>query len=244
MKKLIFAGSVFLLIANFSIAQTTKKPVAKPKTISKTTTPVTVLKTFEDSVSYACGISFANYYKEQGVKKINTTLLSRAVNDVLSGKNVLFNDETANAVMNKYMFMLQREKVKPEIDAGTKFLEENKKRPEVKTTASGLQYEVLREGTGPKPLASDSVTCNYVGTLLNGTEFDNSYKRGQPITFPLHGVIPGWTEGLQLMPVGSKYKFYVPYTLGYGEFGYGAIPGGATLVFEIELLGIKKGPGE
>ncbi|HYM94739.1 MAG TPA: FKBP-type peptidyl-prolyl cis-trans isomerase, partial [Chitinophagaceae bacterium] len=97
-------------------------------------------------------------------------------------------------------------------------------------------------GTGPKPLPSDSVTCNYVGTLINGQEFDNSYKRGEPITFGLHGVIPGWTEGLQLMSKGSKYKLYVPYNLAYGLFDYGSIPGGSTLIFEIELLDIKKGP--
>lgn len=129
---------------------------------------------------------------------------------------------------------------KPNIEAGQKFLAQNKTKAGVKTTASGLQYEVITEGTGPKPTATETVEVNYMGTLLDGTEFDNSYKRGQPISFPLNRVIAGWTEGLQLMPVGSKFKFYIPYNLGYGLNGNGAIPGGSTLVFEVELLSIKK----
>ena len=138
------------------------------------------------------------------------------------------------------MSKMQAEKSKPRIDSGTNFLAKNKTKPGVKTTASGLQYEVITEGTGEKPTAADSVTCHYKGTLLNGTVFDNSYDRGQPITFSLGGVIPGWTEGLQLMSVGSKYKFYIPYTLGYGAFDYGPIPGGSLLIFEVELLNVIK----
>lgn len=241
MKKLIPILPVLILASNFIFAQ----PGTKTKTTTtKPAVPKVALKTFQDSVSYACGMSFANYYKSQGVKNINTVYLSKAVNDVLSGKNVLFNDETANQIMNKYMFQLQAEKVKPAIDSGKVFLETNKKRPGVKTTASGLQYEVIREGTGEKPTINDSVTCNYRGTLIDGTEFDNSYSRGEPITFSLRRVIAGWTEGLQLMTVGSKYKFYVPYNLGYGEFDYGTIPGGSTLVFEVELLAVKKVPAQ
>lgn len=241
MKKLIPILPALILASNFIFAQ----PGTKTKTTTtKPAVPKVTLKTFQDSVSYACGMSFANYYKSQGVKNINTVYLSKAVNDVLSGKNVLFNDETANQIMNKYMFQLQAEKVKPAIDSGKAFLEANKKRPGVKTTASGLEYEVITEGTGERPTINDSVTCNYKGALLNGTEFDNSYLRGQPITFSLRGVIAGWTEGLQLMTVGSKYKFYVPYNLGYGEFDYGTIPGGSTLVFEVELLTVKKGPSQ
>ena len=120
-------------------------------------------------------------------------------------------------------------------------MKRNKLRPGVKTTATGLQYEVITEGTGPKPSATDSVTCHYRGVLIHETiPFDDSYSRGQPITFSLKSVIPGWTEGLQLMSVGSKYKLYVPHTLGYGLFDYGPIPGGSTLVFDVELLDIKK----
>jgi len=139
-----------------------------------------------------------------------------------------------------YINTIQREKSKGVIVAGEKFLAENKKRPEVKTTASGLQYEVIKEGNGIRPTEDDSVTCHYAGTLLNGTEFDNSYKRGEPITFNLRGVIPGWTEGLQHMTIGSKYKLYIPYQLGYGIQGSGPIPGGAVLIFDVELLDVKK----
>ena len=128
------------------------------------------------------------------------------------------------------------------INSNIRILIQNKLKPGVKTTTSGLQYEILRDTLGEKPVATDSVTCNYTGTLVDGTEFDNSYKRGQPITFSLRGVIAGWTEGLQLMSIGSKYKFYVPYQIGYGAFDYGPIPGGSTLIFEIELLAIKKVP--
>ena len=136
--------------------------------------------------------------------------------------------------------VLTTEKAKTEIEAGKKFLEQNKLRPGVKTTASGLQYEVITEGTGIKPTTVDTFVVHYRGTLLNGTEFDASYKRNQPLTYPMTQVIPGWTEGLQLMAVGSKYKLYIPYNLGYGVMGQGQIPGGATLVFELELLEVKK----
>lgn len=244
MKKRIHILPALLLLANGILAQpgVKTKPATKPAT--KSALPKATLKTFQDSVSYAFGMSFANYYKSQGVKNISTAYLTKAVNDVFSGKKVLLNDEAANQVMNRYMFQLQGEKIKPAIDSGKAFLEANKKRPGIKTTASGLQYEVITEGTGEKPTINDSVTCHYRGTLINGLEVDNSYKRGQPITFSLRGVIPGWTEGLQLMPVGSKYKFYIPYNLAYGEFENGPIPGGSTLIFEVELLAVKKGPAQ
>lgn len=242
MKKLILILPVFLFCSNVIIAQTGTKTKSKPKTATKPVAPKIILKTFQDSVSYACGMSFANYYKSQGVKNINTAYLSKAVNDVLTGKNVLFNDETANQVMNKYMFELQAEKSKPTIDSGKVFLENNKKRPEVKTTASGLQYEVIKEGSGEKPALEDSVTCHYRGTFIDGTEFESSYSSGKPITFSLRGVIAGWTEALQLMKAGSIYKIYIPYNLAYGAFDYGPIRGGSTLIFELELLSVKKGP--
>jgi FKBP-type peptidyl-prolyl cis-trans isomerase len=167
-------------------------------------------------------------------------LVSRGINDIFGNKKALLDEAACNNVMNTYMSKMQSEKSKPRIDSGNNFLAKNKNKPGVKVTASGLQYEVITEGTGIKPTAADSVTCHYRGTLLSGFEFDNSYNRGEPITFALGGVIPGWTEGLQLMSVGSKYKFYIPYTLGYGAFDYGPIPGGSMLTFEVELLDVRK----
>jgi len=234
-----------LMTGSLVFAQPVKtKPTvtAKPAVKKPAAAAAPVLKNMQDSASYAIGISVANFYKQQGVTKLNASIISRACNDVMTGKPVLMDDNAANELMNRFMNSLQEDKSKPNIEAGQQFLATNKNKPGVKTTASGLQYEVIREGNGAKPQGSDSVTCNYFGTLVNGTEFDNSYKRGQPITFSLHGVIPGWTEGLQLMSVGSKYKLYVPYTLAYGAFDYGPIPGGSALIFEIELLDVKKGP--
>lgn len=200
----------------------------------------TELKNINDSASYAVGLSLANFYKQQGIKSLNTTLVSKAITDVFGGQPTLFDDATANVVMNAYMNRIQQEKSQVTINAGMAFLEKNKTRPGVKATASGLQYEVIKEGTGARPTAADSVTCHYKGTLLDGTSFDDSYSRGQPITFALKGVIAGWTEGLQLMKTGAKYRFYIPYNLAYGAFDYGPIPGGSMLTFDVELLEVKK----
>jgi FKBP-type peptidyl-prolyl cis-trans isomerase FklB len=218
---------------------------AQKNTVKKTVKPApktTVtfqLKTLEDSANYAMGLSIANFYKQEGVTKINSAIITRAINDVMNGRKVLMNDMQANSCMMNYINLQQMLKSKPNIDAGEKFLAENKKKPGVTTTASGLQYEIITLGTGPKPAITDTVVCNYKGTFLNGEEFDNSYKRGEPAEFPLTHVIKGWTEVLQLMPVGSKYKVYVPYQLGYGGGDYNSIPGGSMLTFEIELLDIK-----
>lgn len=230
MKKTVVAALLLLSVA----AQAQKgKPAAK-STGAATARP---LKNITDSASYALGLSVANFYKQQGFKNLNTTLIAKAITDVQAGKKPLFTEEQANETI---MFFVNPN-LRTTIEEGKKFLAANKAKPNIKTTASGLQYEVLKEGTGVKPKITDTVVVNYAGTLLNGTEFDNSYKRGQPIEFPLNGVIRGWTEGLQLMPPGSKYKFYIPYALGYGLNGAGgSIPGGATLVFEVELLNVKQ----
>jgi FKBP-type peptidyl-prolyl cis-trans isomerase len=194
-----------------------------------------------DSASYALGLSFANFYKEQGIKTVNKTLISKGMNDVLGNKKMLLDDVAANSVMNSYLTKIQQQKSQAAIDSGNAFLAKNKLKPGIKTTGSGLQYEVITEGTGERPTSpTDSVTCHYRGLLLNGTPFDDSYSRGAPITFALNRVIAGWTEGLQLMSVGSKYKLYIPYTLGYGAFDYGPIPGGSMLTFDVELLAVKK----
>lgn len=234
------ALGVLLPGALFAQKPTTTTPVKTPAkpVVAKPAPPV--LKNLNDSASYAVGISVGNFYKQQGIKSINANLVSKAITDLMQGGKPLLDESTANAVMNKYMSQMQAEKCRPNMEAGEKFLAENIKRPGVMTTPTGLQYEVLREGTGEKPGPTDSVTCHYRGTFLDGNGFDNSYDRGEPITFPLNGVIRGWTEGLQLMAVGSKYKFYIPYNLGYGESDMMSIPGGSTLVFEVELLNVKR----
>ncbi|MCX8020194.1 MAG: FKBP-type peptidyl-prolyl cis-trans isomerase [Chitinophagaceae bacterium] len=237
-KKYVLIAFLFFLSFG-TVAQNTGKQPAKPVSPAGP-----LLKNITDSVSYAVGISIANFYKQQGIKTINRNLLMSAIQDVMNGKKTLMTEEQANQVLNRYMFMIQEQKAKVRLDSGKAFLENNKKRSGVETTPSGLQYEVLIQGGGIKPGPTDSVTCHYVGKLINGTEFDNSYKRGQPITFPLNGVIKGWTEGLQLMPEGSKYIFYIPPDLGYGNFDYGPIPGGSVLIFEVDLLKVTKAKNE
>ena len=234
MKKIV-ASSILFFTATLMYAQnnSVKKPVAK----NTTTTTTLKLKTLEDSANYAMGLSVANFYKQQGVTKINSTLVTRGISDAMSGKQPLLND--AQTVLMTYLDKQQMTKSKPNIDACNNFLADNKKKQGIVTTASGLQYEVITQGSGPKPTVKDTVVCNYKGTFLNGTEFDNSYKRGTPIEFSVTRVIRGWTEVLQLMPAGSKYKVYVPYQLGYGNSDYNGIPGGSLLIFEIELLSVK-----
>ncbi len=210
------------------------------KVAVKSTTVVKPLKTSADSVSYAFGISLGEFLKSQGVTNINYSLLNLAITQSIKGQPTYLDANQANQCIGR-IGEAKREKVsKVEKDAGAKFLTENKKRSGVMQTASGLQYEILTKGTGAIPTAADTISAHYKGTLLNGQEFDNSYKRGEPLSIPVSGVIPGWTEALQLMPVGSKWKLFIPAALAYGDYGAGNdIPGGATLIFEIELLGIK-----
>lgn len=236
MKKCLVAASCFFVL--FANAQKTisKKPVTKSttkklpvKTLNRT------LKNEIDSMSYAIGLSVANFYKQQGVN-LNVACVQQALNDVASNKKTLLTEEQANLV-----FMCHSNpQLCAHVKEDEKFLTENKRNPKIKTTASGLQYEILTQGTGARPSETDTVVVNYAGTLTNGTEFDNSYKRGTPLSIALNRVIKGWTEGLQLMPIGSKYKFYVPYQLGYGLNDAQIIPGGSTLIFEVELLDVKK----
>ena len=192
MKKIFVAAFVL-----FTLSATAQKTASKKTTASKTAKP---FKNLTDSASYAIGLSVANFYKQQGFKNLNTALIAKACNDVLSNGKPLMNETQANEVIMFYI----NPNLKKNIDAGKAYLATNKKRAGIKTTASGIQYEVLRDAQGPRPLATDTVVVNYAGTLLNGTEFDNSARTGKPIEFPLNRVIRGWTEGLQLMPVGSK----------------------------------------
>jgi FKBP-type peptidyl-prolyl cis-trans isomerase len=234
MKKYFVVG--FALFSLTVQAQKTapKKTVPKKNTVTSSQT-ASSLKNLNDSVSYAIGMSVANFYSQQGIKSLNPSIVSKAINDVFNKKKALLTEEQAN----RCVMQVLNPDVFKNIDAGERFLAQNKTKPGVKTTASGLQYEVIKEGNGKKPLATDTVEVNYAGTLIDGTEFDNSYKRGAPISFPLNRVISGWTEALQLMPEGSKYKLYIPHQLGYGMNDQGQIPGGSVLIFEVELLEVK-----
>ena len=212
--------------------------MANPKMTAKSPASGVVLNDIRDSASYAAGIYLINFFREFDITNFNPAIIKRAINDLQSQKKPLLNDSLANVVAMRYQYKLQEIKNKSTIDAGKKFLAENKKRPTVKVTRSGLQYEIITQGTGKLPTKKDTVSCNYTGSFIDGTEFNNSYKMGGPISFAVTGVIKGWTEALQMMPVGSKWKLFVPYTLSYGPGQYQAIPGGSALVFEIELLGV------
>ena len=193
-----------------------------------------------DKISYAIGLSMGQNLMGSGVTKMEYADLAEGIKDVLEKNQPKISYQEAQAVLGKFFQELE-EKIAGEAKAaGEKFLEENKKRAEVRVTASGLQYEVLEATLGQKPKATDKVKVHYEGTLIDGTVFDSSYQRGEPITFGLNQVIAGWTEGLQLMSIGSKYKLYIPYNLGYGAQGAGAsIPPYAALIFTVELLGIE-----
>ena len=226
---------LFLLPFSVCFGQT-KKPVAKTE---PTTAKPAATMTSTDSLSYSIGVQVAKYYKTMGVEKLNTDYVAKAFQDVLTGKPLIIPEEECNMNIQQKLQQFMTKKISAVKEEGNKFLEENKKRPGVVTLPSGLQYEIITKGTGPIPTAKDTVSANYIGTLIDGSEFDNSYKRGEPLTIPVSGVIRGWTEALELMPVGSKWKLFIPSDLAYGDRGAGgAIPGGAALIFEIELLNI------
>jgi FKBP-type peptidyl-prolyl cis-trans isomerase len=211
------------------------------------------LKTDIDKVSYSIGLQVGfNFVKQnEALKKqniqINTDVMVAGVKDAIAGKPQLNPDQVRQVLTGFEKDMTQKVEARAQKNKaeGEKFLAENKKKEGVKTTASGLQYKVIKEGNGPQPKESDTVTVNYRGTLIDGTEFDSSYKRGQPATFPLKGVIKGWTEGLQLMKVGSKYQLFVAPNLAYGERQMGPDIGpDSTLIFEVELLDTKAAGAE
>lgn len=195
---------------------------------------------YMDSVSYSLGVMVAQNLKQQGVKNINKESFVQAFEDVLEDNELKIDPQSASDVVNQFFVKQEESKFAMNKEAGEMFLSKNKERPEVITTESGLQYEILSRGEGTKPTLSDKVKVHYHGTLTNGDVFDSSVQRGEPISFPLNGVIKGWQEGVQLMNVGSKYKFYIPYDLAYGANAAGAkIKPFSALVFEVELLGIE-----
>jgi len=220
-----------------AIAQVKRKAVVK-KTV--TTSVAVKPKTLLDSASYAFGTSMASSLKNDGVKNLNYDLLVKGLKDAFGGQTPLLTQEASQKAIGNLFKSLSQQKFGPAIAEGKAFLESNKTKPGVQTTASGIQYLVLTQGTGIKPKATDTVLVNYKGTLLNGKQFDSSYDRKEPLSLSLDRVIPGWTEGMQLMPVGSKYRFFIPYHLAYGERGAGQdIPPYSTLIFEIELLKVN-----
>ncbi len=218
-----------------------KKPLKTQKAPSSAKTTNNELKNALDSMSYALGVLDATFFKQQGMEKVNFEMMNKGFNDVLNGKPTLLTTQQCDMTVREQIQAFMRKKSQAAIDEGNKLLAENSKRPGVTITPSGLQYEVITMGTGPRPVDSSVVKVHYDGYLINGKKFESSRDRGQPASFTLNQVIRGWTEGLKLMPVGSRFKFYIPYTLGYGEQGNGnAIPGGSALVFNVELLEIVK----
>ncbi|MDB2675083.1 FKBP-type peptidyl-prolyl cis-trans isomerase [Flavobacteriales bacterium] len=193
-----------------------------------------------EKVSYSLGVNVAKSVKDQGLESIDSEAIAKAFKDVFEGNTLEISEEEANIVLQDYFGKLANKKQQVNIEAGKKFLDENAKREGVVTTSTGLQYEVLKEGSGDSPKETDQVTVHYHGTLIDGTVFDSSVDRGQPATFPVNGVIPGWVEALQLMNTGAKYKLFIPSDLAYGERGAGgAIGPHATLIFEVELISIN-----
>lgn len=229
------------ITATGSFAQNTRSTasVTKPKagvTLNST------IKTSSDSAGYAIGTRIAQNLKAQGLDKVNITLLQKAISDVFLNKKPVIADTLLDQCIGRFQQKAQEQKASKPKAEGKLFLANNAKRPGVVSLPSGLQYEILKAGsdTAPKPTLESKVKCHYHGTLINGKVFDSSVDRGEPITFPLNGVIKGWQDALQLMTVGSKWKLFVPSDLAYGDRSTGPIPAGSTLIFEVELLGIEK----
>lgn len=198
------------------------------------------LTNYMDSLSYSVGVLVAQNLQQQGIDKVDPESLADAINDVMEGNDLKISQQDAAMNFQNHMAKKQEAAAADNVEAGKKFLEENAKREEVTTTASGLQYEVLEAGDGKSPEATDQVTVHYEGRLLSGKVFDSSIERGQPATFGLNQVIKGWTEGVQLMKEGSKYRFYIPSELAYGARGAGADIGpNATLIFDVQLIEVK-----
>tara|TARA_B100000497_G_C7689273_1_gene418576 strand:- start:1950 stop:2612 length:663 start_codon:yes stop_codon:yes gene_type:complete len=197
------------------------------------------LNTEMEKVSYSLGVNVAKSVKNQGLESIDSEAIAQAFTDVFEGNELKISEQESNVILQEYFGKLAQKAQSQNVEAGQNFLAENAKRDGVVTTATGLQYEVLTEGSGDSPKETDQVTVHYHGTLIDGTVFDSSVERGQPATFPVNGVIPGWVEALQLMNPGAKYKLFIPSNLAYGERGAGgAIGPNATLIFEVELISI------
>lgn len=190
-----------------------------------------------NKISYALGLGIGQQLKSMNIEDFSIEDFTKSISEVMAGKETAISSREAQVMLNEYFQKKEKEQAQTAIAEGKVYLEENAKRDGVTQTKSGLQYEVLTEGTGKSPKATDTVRCHYEGRLLDGTVFDSSYKRGEPADFGLNQVIPGWTEGVQLMKEGAKFRFHIPYLLAYGERGAGAqIPPYSTLVFDVELI--------
>jgi len=232
------SGTRYLLVAAVSIALLLPFCTPEKKKVE--------LKDDKSKESYSVGYQFGQNLKKMHAD-LDADVLSKGIEDAISGKESLLSEEEMGSslsnVRQKSMTAMQealKKEAEKNLVEGEKFLTENKTKEGVKTTASGLQYKIIEEGKGPSPKEGDTVTVNYRGTLIDGTQFDSSYDRGQPATFPLTGVIPGWTEALQMMKKGSKWELYIPPDLAYGERGAGnRIPPNSTLIFEVELISFQ-----
>lgn len=190
-----------------------------------------------DKISYALGLGIGQQIKSMNIENFSIEDFAKSISDVMEDKETAFTSREAQVMLQEFFQKKQKEEAEKFIAEGKAYLDENAKKEGVTVTKSGLQYEILQEGTGKSPKATDTVRCHYEGRLLDGTVFDSSYKRGEPADFGLNQVIPGWTEGVQLMKEGAKYRFTIPYLLAYGEQGAGAsIPPFSTLVFDVELI--------
>jgi FKBP-type peptidyl-prolyl cis-trans isomerase FklB len=262
-RTMLAAGVVLLgnAVAQTSAAPSPTPPAKKPAASAAKKSPsaaktgvatknqtVTALTSTKQKASYAIGMNWGTGLHRQGIDVDSAALIQGMKDALAGGKTLLTEDEARAALMQLQKEIQEKQQAKAAAEGeankkeGDAFLAANKTKEGVVTLPSGLQYKILKEGNGPKPTASDSVVCNYKGTLINGTEFDSSYKRGEPATFPVTGVIKGWTEALQLMPVGSKWQLFIPPDLAYGPRGTpgGPIGPNATLIFEVELISIKE----
>ncbi len=222
----------------------TTKPAAKPTTkpAVKPAAPKPLLRNGVDSLSYAIGINIGGNMAAQGIDNLNYVALNKGIADALKkNPTPLMDENTANMTIQQKLQEYMSKKNSVVKEEGKKFLAENKKQPGVVELPSGIQYKIITQGTGVKPTLEDTIKVHYQGTRLDGFEFDNSYKRGEPIEFQLNGLIEGWKQTVVLMPAGSKWKLFIPSDYAYGDRGAGAdIPGGATLIFELELLDVKQ----
>jgi FKBP-type peptidyl-prolyl cis-trans isomerase FkpA len=259
MKSLLRIPMIALAAASLTVLAAGCKPAEKAPDKSAATAetstaakPIPGLPTEKDQVSYMIGMAMAKQL-DLAKDEIDVDVIAKAIKTSLAGQKMLLTDQQAAEIAQSFSQKMQAKQIakmmadaKTNLAQGDAFLAKNAKAPGVQTTASGLQYQVITQGTGPKPQPTDVVRVNYKGTLLDGKTFDSSYDRGEPATFPLNQVVPGWQEGIAMMPVGSKYKFWIPAKLGYGDKGTpgGPIPPNATLVFEVELLDIVKQPGK